>query len=167
MHLYQLAESYQNLVAWAESDEVLDENILRQQLSEVSTQLTDKAENIAKMILDLEADSDTAKKEIDRLAKRKTSADNKAKWLNGYLLEQMQLSKIEKINGSVLSLSLVKNPISVRILDETKIAPEFWRIIPETKEVNKSAILTSFKETEGVIPDGVEIVTDKKHLVIK
>jgi hypothetical protein len=167
MHLYELATSYKSLEAWLSSDEPIDETALRQQLADITTQLKDKAENIGKMILDLEAESDTAKKEIDRLSKRKSSADNKATWLKSYLLEQMQVVSIDKLPCDLFTISLAKNPISVKIIDETKIAPEFWRTIPETKEVNKTAILTSFKETEGVIPDGVEIITDRKHLVIE
>jgi len=83
------------------------------------------------------------------------------------LLEQIQVVSIDKLPCDLFTISLAKNPISVKIIDETKIAPEFWRTIPETKEVNKNAILISFKETEGVIPDGVEIITDRKHLVIE
>lgn len=165
-HFYELSTQYQNLLAWLESDQPIDENSLRQQLSEVTEQLKEKAENIGKMVLEYEANTVSIDIEITRLSSRKKSLVNKIEWLKSYVQGEMQNAQIDKIPGQILTLSLRSNPPSVKVLDETQIPAQFFRIIPETKEVNKSAILTEFKKT-GEIQPGTEIITDKKSLVIK
>jgi RNA recognition motif-containing protein len=78
----------------------------------------------------------------------------------------MLLSGIDKITGQLMTLSLRKAPPSVLILNQDEIPNEYFRIIPETKEVNKSSILEHFKSS-GEIIKGIDIVTDKKTLMIK
>jgi len=62
MHLYEITESYQKILAWMDEPNIeISDEILKEHLANISEQLKDKAENIGKMILDLESESDTAK----------------------------------------------------------------------------------------------------------
>jgi len=89
--------------------------------------------------------------------------------LEDYPISEKKLSKltgVDNVKGTLVTISLRKNPVSVNILNAEAI-PEIYRVvIPESWQPDKKAILTQFKNT-GEIVDGVEIVNDKKHLEIK
>lgn len=78
----------------------------------------------------------------------------------------MEVAQKDKINGKVLTISLQVNPISIKVTDADLVPLVFRKIIPETFTVDKKAITDWFKQ-HGEIPDGCEVVTDKKSLRIK
>ena len=166
MHLYELSKQYADTKSWLESDEIIDEVLLRQKFAETSDQLKIKAENIGKMVLEYESDVATLDNEISRLSARKKSLATKTDWLKSYLLEQMQNAQIDKIPCDILTISLRKNPPSVIVLNPDEVEQKFRRIIPETYEIDKKSILENFK-ISGEIPVGCDIKTDKKSIVIK
>jgi hypothetical protein len=164
-HLYELSEQYRNLIANTDTEDLTEQSV-KNKLQGITEQLNNKAENIGKLVMEINAESEVIQKEIERLANRKRVAENKAEWLKSYVLTEMLSSGIEKIEGQVLTLSLRKSPPSVTVLDQTLIPEQYFRIIPENKEVNKKAILENFKTT-GEILNGTSIVTDKKTLMIR
>jgi phage host-nuclease inhibitor protein Gam len=166
MHLYQLSEKYQTLLAWLNSDEPIDEISLKLQLQNVTEQLKDKAENIGKMVLEYESDVTAIDNELARLSARKKSLTTKTDWLKSYLLQEMQTANIDKLPCDLLTISLRKSPPSVVVLNAEAVEDKFIRHIPATWEVDKRGILDNFK-LSGEIPTGVEIVTDRKSLIIK
>ena len=167
MKLYELTNEYKALTSLLESDDnIEEEKQVRNLLNEITTQLNVKAENIAKLILSLNADMETIDSEVKRLVQRKTSLNNKIEYLKSYLLEELVKAQVDKIKGSVVNISIRNNPPSCNILDFEKIPTEYKREIPAKWEADKSKILTNFKTT-GEIIDGVEIIKDKKCLVIK
>jgi hypothetical protein len=167
MHLYELAEAYKTLSVLALDDENFDVETLKTELAKVTTEFNDKAENIAKLYLQLESDETACKNEIDRLSKRHKSANTKKEWLKAYLLNELQNAKIDKVKGSVVSISLRKSPKpTVNILDATKIPHELCKYVPEAYVPDKELIL-KHAETTGEVVEGVEVITDKKYVVIK
>jgi hypothetical protein len=164
-HLYNLTESYRNLISALENDEPSEDG-LKNELTQITTQLSDKAESIAKMIIELESGNVIIQSEIDRLSNHKRVSENKVKWLRDYVLGEMLASGIDKIPGQLLTLSLQKVQPSVVVLNKDEVEERFRRIVPETWEVDKRGILDNFKVT-AEIPKGCEIITDKKSLRIK
>jgi hypothetical protein len=167
MKLYELSEKYNNLINILNDDEIdLQESDLKTELNEIQTQFNDKAENIGKLILSLDSEALCIKNEIERLNKRKASAERKVEWLKSYLLNEMIVSKQDKIEGKLLTLSLRKNPPSCVIPNMDLVPQEFRRVIPETWQPDKKSIIDLFKQT-GEIFDWCDVITDKKSLSIK
>ena len=162
IHLYELTDAYRKI---AEAEDIPEEE-LTQMLGELRDLIKDKALNIGRVILSMKATSEAVDTEIKRLTLRKQAMENKAKSLKSYLEQEMQATNTDKVKDETLTISLVSNPPSVQVSDETLIPPTYWRIIPETKEVDKKLILSNFKDT-GEIVRGTEIITDKKHILIR
>jgi hypothetical protein len=78
----------------------------------------------------------------------------------------MIASSIENIKGDTISIRIQKVNPSVNIIDENDIPEDFMRTIPAKVEPDKINILKHFKET-GEIISGVDILTDKKTVVIR
>lgn len=64
----------------------------------------------------------------------------------------MIITGIKKI-GLLVSIRLQDNPVpSCEIFDDTLIPDSFWRIIPETREVDKPLITEYWKSTQQQVP---------------
>jgi hypothetical protein len=166
MKLYELSSEYSNLSSYLNEPDIIDEQIFRQKLAEISEQFHVKAENICKLILSKQAESKALDEEIIRLSNRKRVAENRVTWLKDYVQVEMQNANIEKIEGSVLTVSLQKSPPSCTILDEDLVPLIFKELIPESYKIKRNEILDHFKKT-GEIPAGTLIVADKKNLRIR
>jgi hypothetical protein len=164
LKLYELAEHY-NTINKLLDDGAQDAELIAQ-LENIQEQFNLKVENIGKLILSLEGETQILKSELERLISRKNSTEKKIDWLKSYLLFEMIKANQEKIKGSVLTCSVRTNQPSCNVVDETLIPSEYMRVIPEKKEADKSKILTTFKTFGEIIP-GVEIVRDRKSLSIK
>lgn len=117
-----------------------------------------KAENVCKYRANLLADSVAYKAEEERLAKRRKTADRKAERLRIYLDIALDMIGSDKLEAGVFRLRRQKNPPRVVVVREDLIDAKYFRVIPETREVNKSDIKKDFDV--GEYPWG-SIVQDK------
>lgn len=162
--LYELAGEYQKLIGAiteTEDGEVTPE--METALANVQGEFTAKAENIAKLIRNIESDEDALRAEAKRLSDRAKACANKSDWLKNYLKDNMRMMSIDKIKGEVLSLAIRPSPPSCKVVDDSKI-PDVY--IHTERVVDKKAIIDSFKHG-GSVPDGVEIITDNLTLIIR
>ena len=132
-------------------------------LIDAEVELSDKVENIAKFIKNLEAERDAFKKESDRLATKAKSFDNKVTNLKRYLKDNLEVAGVDKVKGNLFTVSLRNNPISLDLSSEQHIPMEFKRT-PEPV-VNKRELLKHIKET-GETFEGVELKRTRS-LIIK
>ena len=160
--LYELTQVYQSLL----DTEELTEEELNRALDSITDLISNKALNIARLVLTLQGESITIDNEIKRLNSRKITRENKVKSLKSYLLLNMEATNITKAKDNFVSVILQPNPPSVAILDVLQIPEPYWRIIPEQREVDKQSILTAYKE-EGKTVLGTEVITNRKHIVIR
>ena len=160
--LYELSDAY---TAIQNTDELNGEDLTKA-LESINELFQDKAGNIGKLILSLQSDAEGYEKEIARLSLRKMAIDNRVKSLKAYLAQEMTVCQVDKVKNPVLTISLRNSPPSVNILDEGKLPPSWWRVIPEQRVPDKIAILNIYKDTGEVVP-GTEIITDKKFVVIR
>jgi len=168
MHLYELSQAYKTLSVLVSDDEEFNTEALKEELAKVTTEFNDKVESIAKMVIELEADELALKNEIDRLSKHKDVATGKIKWFKSYLLEEMQNAKQDKVKGQVVTVSLRDNSKpTVNIVDASIVSHELCTYQPEQFIPSKTKALEYFQENQGVIPDGFEVITGKKYIVIK
>ena len=143
MNLYELSLAFQDV-----QNMDLDPEVMKDTLDSINDAIENKAENIAKLIRNLESDVSAFKTEEDRLKTKRQSAENKVEWLKAYLEDNMKLTGKTKFKSGMFNFSIQKNPKSVNIFNESILPDEF--LIPQPPKVDK----TSLKE---LLKNGVEI----------
>jgi hypothetical protein len=169
--LYELTGQYQQLEKWLETaeeqDPVSGETItLADAMATIKTDIEDKVEQVGRMLLNMDAEGEGLTAEIQRLNARADSLRKRRDGLKNYLQTEMLTLGIDKVKRQLFTVSLRNNPPSVNVVNPDAIPEQFRRIIPESWTPDKLTILKNFKET-GEIPDGCEVVTGKKSLVIR
>lgn len=145
MKLYELAQSYAELLEMAEE---MESDVLVDTLESLQEAIEDKAENIAKLIKNLEADARIIKEEEQRLAERRRVIEAKVDKLKTYLQEQLETAGLQKVKRPTITVSIQANPPSVDVIDETAIPIDF--LIPQAPKVDKKSILERLKKGENV-----------------
>ena len=145
MKLYELTENYAKLSEMAEE---MDTDAIVDTLEALQEAIEDKAENIAKLIRNLEADVKVIRDEEKRLAERRQVIENKIERLKSYLQEQLEIAGIDKVKRPTITVAIQKNPPSVDIIDETLIPADF--LIPQPAKVDKKSILERLKNGEAI-----------------
>jgi len=145
MKLYELAQNYAQLMEMAEE---MESDALVDTLEALQDAIEDKAENIAKLIKNLEADAKAIKEEEQRLADRRRSIENKVNRLKEYLQQQLEIAGLQRVKRPTITVAIQNNPPSVEITDEKLIPSEY--MIPQTPKIDKKAILERLKNGETV-----------------
>ena len=83
-----------------------------------------------------------------------------------YLLAEMTKTNIDKVKEDVISVSVQNSPPSCEVIELDQIPEQYIRVIPEQHEADKRLIIDHFKDTGEIIP-GVDLIRDKKHVVIR
>ena len=143
MNLYELSLSFQEV-----QNMDLDPEVMQDTLDSIEDAIESKAENIAKLIRNLESDVSAYKEEEDRLKTKRQATENKVKWLKTYLEDNMKMTGKTKFKSGMFNFSIQKNPASVNITDEKAIPEEF--LIQQPPKVDK----TSLKE---ILKRGIEV----------
>lgn len=143
MNLYELSVAFQEV-----QNMDLDPEVMQDTLDSIEDAIENKAENIAKLIRNLESDVTAYKEEEERLKTKRQASENKVKWLKTYLEDNMKLTGKTKFKSGMFNFSIQKNPASVNITDEKIIPEEF--LIPQLPKIDK----TSLKE---ILKRGIEV----------
>lgn len=143
MNLYELSLAFQEV-----QNMDLDPEVMQDTLDSIEDAIENKAENIAKLIRNLESDVSAYKEEEERLKTKRQATENKVKWLKTYLEDNMKLTGKTKFKSGMFNFSIQKNPASVNITDEKIIPEEF--LIQQPPKVDK----TSLKE---ILKRGIEV----------
>lgn len=143
MNLYELSLSFQEV-----QNMDLDPEVMKDTLDSIEDAIESKAENIAKLIRNLESDVSAYKEEEDRLKTKRQATENKVKWLKTYLEDNMKLTGKTKFKSGMFNFAIQKNPASVNVTDEKIIPEEF--LIQQPPKVDK----TSLKE---ILKRGIEV----------
>lgn len=143
MNLYELSIAFQEV-----QNMELDPEVMKDTLDSIEDAIENKAENIAKLVRNLESDVSAYKEEEDRLKTKRQATENKVKWLKTYLEDNMKLTGKTKFKSGMFNFSIQKNPASVNITDERIIPEEF--LIPQLPKIDKTAL-------KDVLKNGVEV----------
>ena len=108
---------------------------------------------------------DAMKTEEKRISEQRKALENRLTKFKEYVKECMEQCGATKIETSLGTLAVAKNPISVEIVNEDEIPSEYKQEVVTTK-VDKKAISDNFKAT-GEIIAGVKINTQNTSLRIK
>lgn len=148
MNLYELSLAFQDV-----QNMDLDPEVMKDTLDSIEDAIESKAENIAKLVRNLESDVSAYKEEEDRLKTKRQATENKVKWLKTYLEDNMKLTGKTKFKSGMFNFSIQKNPASVNITDEKIIPEEF--LIQQPPKVDKTSIKEILKR--GIEVPGAEL----------
>jgi hypothetical protein len=163
MHLYELTKELQQLsdALMGITEVPLSDDEIRVKLDQFGAQFEYKAEQVAKMIRNYEANAAALENEEVHLAARRKALENKVKFFKSYLLQNMTALEITSVKGDILNITVRNNPLSVTVVNLLDIPESFTRIIPEHREADKTKIIDTFKESGEMVP-GTEITRTKR-----
>ena len=151
MQLYELTEMYLNL-----KDMDIEEGDLNSALENIDDEIETKADNIAKVLRDFDGDIEALKSEEERLAKKRKAIENRQKQLKEYLQNAMLVLDKRKFKTDLFSFNIQKNAPSLKILDESKIPEDYYKI---EKKLNKNDLKEAVKN--GLFEDAAELVSSE------
>ena len=152
MNLYEITREAQELAFLLETDELTPE--LEEALHINQFQLQEKAGNYAKVIANIQSDSDAIDAEIKRLKAMKDTKDRSISRLKEALRDAMLVSGIDKIESSLFKLSLRRSE-AVEV-DVVEALPSSFLNIKNVVTADKIAIKDAIKRGENVM--GARIV---------
>lgn len=152
MNLYEITREAQELAFLLETDELTPE--LEEALVINQDQLQTKAGNYAKVIANIQSDSDSIEYEIKRLKAMKETKDRSINRLKEALRYAMLVSGIEKIESDLFKISLRRSEaVEVDVLEAL---PNEFVNVKNVVTADKLAIKEAIKRGEYVI--GARIV---------
>jgi hypothetical protein len=159
MKLYEITGALADLSSMDMNDEAVKDT-----LELVQGDFNDKAVSIIKLAENLEADTAAIDAEIERLKSRKQVIVNRQKQLREYLLHNMEVSGITKIECPLFTASIRKGSESVEIENEDSLPDEFIKVEVVTKP-DKNAIKAALKSGKDV--NGAKLIRGANTIVIK
>lgn len=146
MNLYEITREAQELASLLETEELTPE--LEAALVINQDQLQNKAGNYAKVITNIQSDSDAIDAEIKRLKAMKETKDRALNRLKEALREAMLVSGLDKIESSLFKLSLRRSEaVEVDVVDAL---PSEFINIKNVVTADKVAIKEAIKRGENI-----------------
>lgn len=131
----------------------IEEGDLNSALENIDDEIETKADNIAKVLRDFDGDIEALKSEEERLAKKRKAIENRQRQLKEYLQNAMLVLDKRKFKTELFSFNIQKNAPSLKILDESKIPEDYYKI---EKKLNKNDLKEAVKN--GLFEDAAELV---------
>lgn len=144
MTLYNISERYENIL---EVQNELTQGELAAILIDIEDEFNAKAENIVKVIRELDSQKAALENEISRMDTLKKRVETRKAWLNEYLFSNMKRIGINNIPSDLFTIKIRNNPPSVVLRDENRVLDEFKITKTETK-VDKKALKEFLKNNE-------------------
>ena len=153
MRLFDLVSQYRSLEALADSEDLSDE-FVRDTVEALEGEITDKCVAIGKFILDMQASAAAIKEASKAMVARSERLAKRADSLKHYMLLQLQLVDMRKIETAELTIRRQNNPPSVVIGDGVQVPSEFmYQPPPPPPQPDKKALklaLQAGREVPGV-----------------
>lgn len=160
-NFYQITAGFPALM----ENEDITEDEKKKIEEELDILLQQKSKNVIGYAKNIDLTIRAMKEEEKRIADNRKGLESKLNKFKDYVKECMERSGISKIETAIGTISIVKNPTSVEVINPDQVPDEFLRV-KTSIEVDKTKIKKTLKET-GEVPDGVRIVNDSYRLDIK
>lgn len=153
MKLYELANDYLALLNAIDNDE-LPEEAIADTLEAITASIEDKADSIACLLKNLDADCKAIKAEEERLAERRKAKEKSHERIKQYLSDTLQIAGIDKIETA-------RNRITFRKSGVVEVAED---VFIEWAQKNRDDLLTysapkvNKTEIKKALKGGAEIV---------
>ena len=144
--LYDLTGKYLQL---AELAEETDPTLFNDTMDSITDAIDDKAVGYAKVDKELAKDEKALRDEASRLSARAKSINNNRKILKQNLQEAMETTGKTKIKTNEFTIYIQNNPVSVKLVDESKIPAYLTKtdIVPDKTRIKK--LLKEGKDVPG------------------
>jgi hypothetical protein len=153
--LYILAGEYRQ-AADRLADMDLDDQTIADTLESISGDLEVKATNVAMFARNLESLAQSIKEAEAQMAARRKAIETRASRIRDYLLQNMSLTGITKIDSPMFTIAIRNNPPSVDVFDRDQIPVEYMRQPePPPPEPDKTRIKDAIKS--GLTVPGARI----------
>jgi len=148
--LYEIAAEYlENLSKLNDLD--LPPEVIADTLESISGDMTQKCTNVGFVIRNIETLAAQIKEAEQAMAARRKALESRAEHVREYLLRNMQVCEIQKIESPYFTLSVRSNPPKVVIDDPEAVPDEYWRQPPvPLPELDKKAIAAAIKAGQTV-----------------
>lgn len=149
MKLYELTQNYNNLLELIENGMVSQEDI-RESLELVNDDISEKIENICKIIQQNKSSIQIMKDEEKRIANNRKTLENSNKNLMQYIQESLQTIGIKQIKGQLFKVNIQKNKASV-VIDDEKLIDEKYKKEETLVTIDKNALYDDLKVGNEVL----------------
>lgn len=163
MKLYEITDNMRELQAMADTGELSAEEI-KDTMDLLGVEHGEKVEACLKVRQSMLGEISAIDNEIERLTSLKKSPEKTAAHLLDYIKESMISLGKDKLDLGVFKVTLRKATRQLGEIDESKIPDIFFTTIPESKKLDKKALLKSAKESSVA---GVELKDSARSLLIK
>jgi len=157
LKLYEITQTYQDIL-----DLDLDSDSLETVLASLTDTVQEKADNIGKLIAQLNAEAEAYRVEIDRLNTKKRMAESKADQVKSYLDYNLKQMGIAKLETPLFKFSYRKSESVV--IDDTEALNDTYKRFKTVVDIDKVAIKLAVKN--GLVVTGAHI-EEKQNLQIK
>lgn len=128
---------------------------LESQLDSLLPAIALKSVSICRWLVNIDGNLDAIETETERLKKRGIAAEELKARLRSYLKDSMVRAGLTKYDAGIFTLSIQKNPPSVKIIQEEAIAPQY-KLTKLEVVIDKTLIADSLKA--GISVEGAELV---------
>jgi len=163
MKLYDIAQEYKQILDMVDAGDLTAE-MVSDTLESINAEFDHKALNCMMVVAQLDSDSDGIGKQIDRLKGLQKSIDSSRENLAEYVKAGMLAIDKDKLDLGLFKLSIRKATVQLGEIDESKVPAKFWITIPESKRLDRVALL-AVRKIEEI--EGVELGESKRSLQIK
>lgn len=163
MKLYEITDNIRELQALAESGEISESDI-KDTMDALDCEFDQKIEAVLRVRQSLLSDVLSIEREIERLTELKKAPENSCVRLSEYIKGNMLILEKDQIDLGIFKVTLKKPTQKLGEIDESKVPDKYFTIIPETKRLDKKALLKAVKENPI---DGVQLAESERALLIK
>jgi len=162
MKLYELTAQHKQLEEIEETDDMAQ--AIADTFEALEGEFNDKAISLITVVNNMQSDTESIDREIQRLQNRKKVIQNRQDSLREYLRTNMDACGISKISCPLFTITLAKGRDVVLIEDETKIPTDYLNIKTSVTPM-KAELLKDLKQ--GVDIPGAALGKSKPSLRIK
>jgi Siphovirus Gp157 len=134
---------------------------LERLLNRSAAAIQDKTVAIAAVIREFEARAEIAHMETERIATHARTSRSRAAWLRDYLLKNLELLGLKRIETATAVVVIRKSPPSVTILDEAQIPDSFKEVVTSVDRTRLRRALLDHQVVAGAC------LVHGRHLLIR
>lgn len=138
--LYEITGDYMRLLEMFEEDEDIDEQTFKDTLESIDGDFEDKADNYARIIRELHAESEKYAAEVVRMQKRMGTLSNNEKRLKQHLYDSMKATGKLKFKTDLFSFGIQKNGglQPIEIIPDVTIPDEYCNKEPDNAKIREA-----------------------------
>lgn len=163
LKLYELKEEFNGLLNLVDSGD-LSESDIADTLECMEIDINEKIKGCLLVRQNLIVEQDVIQSEINRLDALLREKKNAVEGITNYVKYNLISMGMDKIDCGLFKVTIIKPTKKLGSIDENKIPAQYFEVIPETKKLNKRALLSDAKKFDI---EGVELIDSERGITIK